>query len=58
MSVSGVVLNNQDRTDAALLASNNRRKIRIKYVASFYCAVHVLHTPKNHSLRYRIGFLM
>lgn len=38
--VSGVILDNENRSDAALLAADNRTEIGIKNISTFYAVIH------------------
>ena len=45
VSVAGVILNDQHRTDAALLAAHHRREIGIVNIAALDTRIHKVHTP-------------
>ena len=45
VTVSYVILNDQHRTDAALLAAHHRREIGIVNIAALDTRIHKVHTP-------------
>ena len=45
VAVSCVILNDEDRADAALLAAHHRREIGIVNIATLHSCIHKVHTP-------------